>query len=144
MPNKKLTKKQKAMLIVSALVIVASYSFIATQVMGVSFGGNINMGGFNIINIGGNDGSLGYYVANRNYVDSNLNWALSGLNLYPKLTTYNVGIGTNDPAGMKLKVAGGPIEAAGGLIIQKITNAPEPTTVGSIWMCVDADGKCDG
>ena len=57
------------------------------------------------------------HAATRSYVDSSITsgigtatstqyWTLSGTDLYPDSTTYNVGIGTTDPGVYKLKVDG--------------------------------------
>jgi len=50
----------------------------------------------------------------------------------------NVGIGTMTP-GKKLEVVGGPINALGGLIMERRTNDPvyDPSEVGRIWLRTD-------
>ncbi|MDO8524580.1 MAG: hypothetical protein Q7R99_03050, partial [bacterium] len=53
----------------------------------------------------------------------------------------NVGIGTTTPV-TKLEVAGGPIKATGGLIMETRTTNPTAPTVGQIWMCTDSGYDC--
>ncbi len=48
----------------------------------------------------------------------------------------NVGIGTTNP-GTTLEVAGGPIKATGGLIIETRTSDPASPVTGQIWLRTD-------
>lgn len=139
--------KNKTFLIIIILAIILSWGFFATRVLGVTIGGNLNMGNNRIISLAIpiNPGD----AVNLQYVNDISYWRklLGGSNVYLFDNNWNVGIGTNDAGSNKLKIVGGTTEAAGGLIMQKITNAaitPEPTIEGSIWMCSDADGQCDG
>src|SRR3989338_6751133 len=59
-----------------------------------------------------------------------------------KKTAGNVGIGTADPGTNKLEVAGGPIKATGGLIIQTCAGSggdpcPASPANGQMWLCTD-------
>jgi len=49
----------------------------------------------------------------------------------------NVGIGTTTPGTNRLEVAGGPIKATGGLIIETRTSDPVSPAVGQIWLRTD-------
>lgn len=49
----------------------------------------------------------------------------------------NVGIGTNASPATKLEVAGGPIKATGGLIIESRTSDPVGPETGRMWLRTD-------
>ncbi len=72
---------------------------------------NVNANGNPITNVAAP--TNGGDVTNKTYVDGLIgnvtasdDWDLSGVNLYPKLTTYNVGLGNTAPGAYKLNVTG--------------------------------------
>jgi hypothetical protein len=92
--------------------------------------------------LGGGGGLIGGSGAD-NYIPMfNGASALENSAIY-QADTGNIGIGIINP-GTKLEVAGGPIKATGGLIMETRSNGTNPTNpaVGQIWMCTDSGYDC--
>lgn len=145
--TKNLTKKQKIMLIVSALIIVASYSFIARQVLGVTIAGTLNMGGNRIINLQDPDPLQNSHAVNVNYLKTYVNGRIGGgagfTNYIPKWNAAGNFIQSLiSDNGTKLDFH--KAETENFVIDNVINDATLAPVSGQIWMCADADGQCDG
>lgn len=135
-------KKDNIIKIVCVLIIIASATFISSRVMGVGLGSNIDMGGNKIVNLG--SPTADDEAVNRGY----LNTAIRGggsINYLPKWDSSYALVNSHiSDDGTKLNFNQTETQ---NFIIQKVTNqatmSPAPA-VGQIWMCVDADMKCDG
>ncbi|CAN5293562.1 hypothetical protein BH09BAC1_BH09BAC1_27750 [soil metagenome] len=99
---------------------------------------NVNANGNTITNVATPTG--GTDAANKTYVDGLItnvttsdDWDLSGVSLYPKNNTYNVGIGNSAPGAFKLNVTGGTN------ITSTLRVSQDNTTGGGIWIGDDGD-----
>jgi hypothetical protein len=84
---------------------------------------------------GGGGGGLPGGMAGQTLRHNGTNWVASSLIFNNGI---NVGIGTTSPgSGYKLEVAGGPIKASGGLIIETRNSDPANPFNGQIWLRTD-------
>lgn len=95
------------------------------------FAGQLDMSFNKIINV--TDPTDPQDVATKNYVDGLDEWSLSGNNLYPKSTSYNVGIGNSSPGSYKLNVTGNTY-MSGSLRVSQ-----DNTTGGGLILADDGD-----
>ncbi len=135
--------KQKIIIYIGVLLAGIIIVFTVQYVVGVTFGGNINMGGlYKMTDMV--DGSSNADSATYGQLNSGVSVWSEGVG-YAYYNSGNIGIGTTNPGSDKLRVEGGVINAVGGLVIESrddITGDPASPTVGRIWICTDAGGDC--
>ena len=110
-----------------------------------SIGGNVGIGVINPVEKLEVDGNIRVTAGNDvciqggNCLSTVRLWSPSGSNIY--YDTGGVGIGTSTPGTNMLEVAGGPIKATGGLIIQTVASGAEEAAMtkvaGQIWLRTD-------
>ena len=127
--------------VVIALILIGLVGVIAYNSAGVpsTFGHSVNEIEWSQ-NITNNVSAVGFCIVNATgkYCTTSWGggqWGTSGTNIY--YNTGNVSIGTASFTGAKLEVAGGPIKATGGLIIETRTSDPSPPALGQIWLRTD-------
>jgi len=137
-------KNNKTIIAVCIVVILVSAFFITTKVAGVSLGTTLDMGGHRIENMQSarTDGTGNLDAVTWSQVSSIVSvWTENAVPAYIYYNGGNVGIGNANPGGDRLKVTGGPINAEGGLVIERRTSEVGFTpAVGQIWICTDNDG----
>ena len=138
-------KNNTAIIALCIIVIFASAFFITTKVAGVTFGGYLNMGGNQIRNM--QDGSQDDHAATVAQANAGINiWTEVGSGVISYMGG-NVAIGNAAPGTDRLKVTGGVINAAGGLVLENRNAATgDPTgaglVAGRMWICIDLGGDC--